>query len=106
MPEIVLTAEQARLVAESPTPVPVRDPQGNLLGHLEPPLTPERIAELKRRARAPGPRYTGAQVQARLQALEAEWQRTGGFDEAYMREFLRRLNEQDPGHMRPEERAG
>jgi hypothetical protein len=105
MPEIVLTAEQARLVEESPMPVPVRDPRGNLFGYLEPPLTPERIAELKRRARSPGPWYTGAQVQARLQALEAEWQRTGGFDEAYLREFLRRLNERDPGHMRPDTEA-
>jgi hypothetical protein len=45
-------------------------------------------------------------VQARLQALQAEWDRLGGFDEAYMREFLARLNQSDPGYMRPRDEAG
>jgi hypothetical protein len=100
MLQITLTDEQAKLIVESHLPIEVRDQRGNVLGHIEPALTPERIAELKRRARAPGPRYTGAQVQARLQALEQEWQRRGGLDEATLRELLRQMNEQDPGHMR------
>ena len=106
MPELVLTAEQARIVAQALGPVTVRDPTGKVLGHLQPRLTPEMVAELKRRAASPGPFFTGAQVQARLQALQAEWDRTGGFDEAYMRAFLERLNAADPGHMRPKEQAG
>jgi uncharacterized protein YmfQ (DUF2313 family) len=104
--EVILTDEQAKIVAQALGPVKVRDARGSILGHIEPKLTPEMIAELKRRAASPGPFYTGAQVQARLQALQEEWDRTGGFDEAYMRAFLERLNAADPGHMRPKEQAG
>jgi hypothetical protein len=106
MQELVLTEEQALVVSRARGPVTVRDPQGRVLGRLDPELTPERIAELKRLAASRGPWYTGAQVQARLRALQEEWDRTGGFDEAYMRAFLQRLNEADPGHMRPEKDAG
>ncbi len=105
MYEITLTEEQARIVMSACGPVDVRDPKGALIGHLEPKLTPETIAQLRRRARSPGPFFTGEQVQARLRAMEAEWERTGGFDEAYMDEFLARLDAADPGHMRPTEQA-
>jgi uncharacterized protein YmfQ (DUF2313 family) len=104
--DVVLNEEQADIVAHALGPVNVRDPRGTVLGRIEPRLTPELIAELRRRARSPGPRYSGAQVQARLQALQAEWDRLGGFDEAYMREFLARLNQSDPGYMRPRDEAG
>jgi hypothetical protein len=130
MSELILTEEQAKIVRQALGPVTVRDSSGTVLGHIEPivmqaldpvalhdasgtlvghfepELTPETIAELKRRARSPGPRYTGAQVQARLQALQEEWDRTGGFDETYMREFLARLDVADPGHMRPKRHSG
>jgi uncharacterized protein YmfQ (DUF2313 family) len=106
MPELVLTEEQAKIVAQALGPVTVRDAKGNVLGRIEPELTLEMIAELKRRARSPGPFYTGEQVQARLRALQEEWDRTGGFDEAYMREYLVRLDAADPGHMRPRGQAG
>jgi uncharacterized protein YmfQ (DUF2313 family) len=105
MPDLILTEEQAKIVAQALGPVEVRDASGKTLGHIEPRLTPEMIAELKRRAASPGPFYTGEQVQARLRALQEEWDRTGGFDEAYMREFLSRLDTADPGHMRPMEAA-
>jgi uncharacterized protein YmfQ (DUF2313 family) len=100
MAELILTEEQAKVVTQAFGPVPVRDPNGQMLGHVEPKLTAEMIAELKRRAASPGPWFTGEQVQARLRALQDEWDRTGGFDEAYMREFLARLDAADPGHMR------
>jgi hypothetical protein len=45
--------------------------------------------------------FTGKQVQARLRALDEEWKRTGGFDETYMRRFLKQLDAQDPPHTRP-----
>ena len=61
MPEVILSEEQARVVGEAFGPVVVRDPKGNVIGHLEPKLTPEQIAELKRRAESPGPWYTGEQ---------------------------------------------
>ncbi len=100
MPDLVLTPEQAKLMAGAAGPIAVRDTEGRLVGRLEPEWTPELIAEMKRRAAAPGPRFTGAQVQARLQALQAEWDRTGGFDQAYAMEFLARLDAADPGHYR------
>jgi uncharacterized protein YmfQ (DUF2313 family) len=100
MAEVILTEEQAKIVAASFDFVIVRDAGGTVLGHIEPKLTTEQIAELKRRARSPGPWFTGAQVQARLLALQEEWDRTGGFDEAHMREVLARLDTADPGHMR------
>jgi len=106
MAEIVLTDEQARIVAQAYGPVTVRNPNGTVLGHFEPPLTPEVIAELKRLARSPGPWYTSEQVQARLRALQEEWDRTGGFDKAYLQEFMERLNAADPGHMRSEGKTG
>ncbi|HWG42576.1 MAG TPA: hypothetical protein VN688_07295 [Gemmataceae bacterium] len=101
MSELILTEEQAKIVTQSWGPMPVRDPNGKVLGRLEPTLTPEMIAEFKRRAASPGPWFTSEQVQARLQALQKEWDRLSGFDETYMHEFLSRLDATDPGHMRP-----
>ncbi len=106
MQEIILAEDQARIVAQAQARVTVRDTRGNVLGYIEPKLTPETIAELKRLASSPGPWFTGEQIQARLQALQEEWDRTGGFDEAYMRDFLERLNAADPGHMRLKGKAG
>jgi hypothetical protein len=96
MPEIVLTDEQTKQLAGGFIPVLVKDSSGRVVGRLEPTLSPEMIAELKRRA-ATGPFYSSDQVRARLQALENEWQRVGGFDSAYALAFLERLNARDPG---------
>jgi hypothetical protein len=41
MLEIMLTDEQAKLVAQANGPVPVRDANGAVLGHIEPKLTPD-----------------------------------------------------------------
>src|SRR5262245_36293150 len=104
MAEIILTEEQTRLLARTfGGPVAVRDAKGNLLEKFDAQLTPDMIAELKRRAASPGPWFTGEQVHARLVALQEEWDRTGGFDQTYMFEFLARLDQADPGHMRTEE---
>ena len=100
MAELVLSDEQARIVSQSTKPISVRDGQGRVLGQLEPELTPQMIAELKRRLASPGPWYSSEQVESRLKALQEEWDRLGGFDEAYMKEFLRRLNDADPGRTR------
>jgi hypothetical protein len=75
-------------------------------GKTMPEISPEMIQELKRRAATPGPRYTGAQVQARLRALQEEWDHTGGFDLAHMQDVLKRLNDADPGRMGPQGFAG
>jgi hypothetical protein len=48
----------------------------------------EMLRECKRRLASNGPRYTGEEVHAMLLALQAAWDRTGGFDEEYMHAFL------------------
>jgi hypothetical protein len=100
MPELILNDEQAQLVHRADGAIVVRDTQGRVLGRLAPELSGEAIAELKRRASSAGPWYTGVQVQARLQGLQEEWERTGGFDEKRLQELLNQMNAADPGQMR------
>jgi hypothetical protein len=101
MKHLRLTEEQMKDVAEAQGQIEVRDSAGCLVGYLRIAMfTQAEIEEAKRGLNSPGPWFTGAQVQSRLQALEQEWDRTGGFDEAYMHEFLKRLDETDPGAMR------
>ena len=102
MPELILNEEQVNLVHQAKGTIFVRDTNGHVVGRIEPELTPEMIAELKRRARSPGPWYSGAQVQARLRGLQEEWDRTGGFDLNRMKELLAEMDAADPGHMREE----
>jgi hypothetical protein len=95
MPEIVLTEVQAKQITASFVRVTVKDSTGKVLGYVEPALSPEFLAELKRRAATPGPRYSGRHVQARLAALQLEWDRTGGFDISHMKAFLDSLEQTD-----------
>jgi hypothetical protein len=88
MAQIILTAEQMQIIRQALAPLSVCDPSGNVIGTLHPERCPAFIAELKRRAAAPGPRYTMAQVREHLQALEEAWEREGEFDEARLREIL------------------
>lgn len=103
MPEIVLTEEQARVVAGRPVPVVVKDPSGRVIGQFDSLPSPEWIAEMKRRAASPGPRYTGAAVRAMLDALQAERDRIGPFSVEYMEEFVRRLEQAAPATYGPKE---
>lgn len=101
MVQLRLTAEQATKLRQMDSqPVQLCDPSGEVLGWVEPPLSKEYVAQLKKKARSAGPWYTGDQVQERLKALQKERERVGDFDEAHMRELLKRLNDEDPGHMR------
>ena len=104
MPEIVLTEEQARVVAGRPIPVVVKDPSGRVVGQFDPVPDPEWIAEMKRRAAAPGPRYSSASVLAMLDAPQAERDRIGPFSAEYAHEFARKLEESDPEKYGPKER--
>jgi hypothetical protein len=70
MLQIVLTDEQAKVVATALKPVQVRDGQGNALGWINPVWTEEDIAEAKRRLASDEPRYTTAQVLEYLRSLE------------------------------------
>ena len=85
------------LVGPVPVPWPGAGPAGN--GHFADLVRAaggghvvwEMVAECKRRSAAKGPRYSSQEIQDLLRALEAEWERTGGFDEEYMHAFLDRL---------------
>jgi hypothetical protein len=92
MPYIVLTDEQVQAIEQSDGPVMVTDGHGNAYTPIRLELTAERIAEMKREAAEPGPRYSGEDIQAMFRALEDEWQRTGGFDGDYAVEFVKRLD--------------
>jgi hypothetical protein len=70
MPELILTEEQARVVAEALAPVRVRDGRGNVLGTIAPIWTEEDIADARRRLASAEPRYSTAQVLEYLRSLE------------------------------------
>ena len=72
MLEIVLTDEQAKVVATALKPVQVRDPKGNVLGCINPIWTEEDIAEAKRALASDEPWYTTEQVLAYLRSLESK----------------------------------
>src|SRR5688572_20445380 len=104
MPEIVLTEEQARVLAGAAAPVVVRDPHGATVGLLDP-REAAIIARARHRAANPSPYYyTSASVTATLDALQAERDRIGPFDAAYMHEFVRQLEAADPGKYGPRKR--
>jgi hypothetical protein len=96
MPDLILSDEQAQIVAKAQNPIPVRDGKGNLLGSLSP-LGPEAeiVAEAKRRLASGNRRISSTRVQAHLRALEDEWKRTGGFTREYLHAFLDRLRAED-----------
>jgi hypothetical protein len=106
MPDLVLTDEQANVIRQAGVnTVKVLDAAGNFLGAIEPENNQEFIAELKRRGQSPGPWYSGEQVAARLHALHTEWDRTGGFDKAYMDKYLDQLEKVDPARYGPRGKA-
>jgi len=84
MQQIVLTEDQMKILSQA-SEVDVCDPTGKVLGTV---VSPEFIAEMKRRARAPGPRYSGEQVQGHLRALQEAWDREGPFDRNRMHQIL------------------
>jgi hypothetical protein len=95
MAEIVLTPEQIEIYRRSNSPVRVKDSTGTVLGILDPALTPEYIAELKRRARE-GPWVSGEHVQRMLKFLDEAWEREGPFDKSRMRQLLAEFKSKAP----------
>jgi hypothetical protein len=81
MVQLVLTDEQLRVLAEAGYSLPIVDANGRLVGVASPPpFTDEEIAEAKRRLASDQPRYTTAEVIAKLNALvpmegDAKWVR-------------------------------
>jgi hypothetical protein len=70
MIEIVLTDEQAKVVAGALQPVQVRDGRGNLLGTIAPRWTEQDIKEAKESLATNTTWYTTEQVLAHLRSLE------------------------------------
>jgi hypothetical protein len=105
MTEIVLTEEQARILAGATSSVVVRNPSGAVVGAIDP-REAAAIARAKLRAANPSPYYyTSASVTAMLDALQAERDRIGPFDAAYAAEFVKRLEESDPEKYGPKRAA-
>jgi len=92
MKQIILTEDQARQIAEATEVVELRDSAGTLLVKVDP-FDARALADHRRR-RQEGKKLNGVSgsvVRAHLEALQAEWDRTGGFDQAYMETFLTSL---------------
>jgi hypothetical protein len=95
MLELVLTEEQAKFVAQANSPIAVRDPQGNWLGRIDPREAAIVAEVLSRRGKPQQKGIPGHKVQEHLRALQAEWDRLGGFDRDYMHRFLEKLRAED-----------
>ena len=95
MPEIMLTEEQAQVVLQAGEGVSVRDPKGDVLAVIDP-LDVAALRNFREQRDQPVHLVSSAKVREHMQALEAEWDRTGGFDASYALEFLARLREQEP----------
>jgi hypothetical protein len=72
MNQIILTDEQAQVVASALKPVPVCDAKGRVLGTIMPIWTEEDIADAKRRLASDEPRYTTAEVLEYLRSPETK----------------------------------
>jgi hypothetical protein len=94
MSEIVLTEEQTRVVRQADQEVPVRAADGEVLGVIDP-LDVAVLRRYRQRGNEPQPTISWAKMREHMRELEAEWERTGGFDEAYARDFVARLREQN-----------
>jgi hypothetical protein len=94
MVDLVLTEEQAKIVAQANGRVTIRDPQGKWLANIDPQEVAMVAEALSRRGKGENG-IPGHKVQEHLRALQAEWDRLGGFDEQYMHAFLEKLRAED-----------
>jgi hypothetical protein len=96
MKEIVLTDDQLRVLSENGGSTLMIDSRGHLYGVIRRELDVEQLARVAQRRQLPKePGIPGDRVRAHLKALEAEWERLGGFSREYMHEFLERLRAED-----------
>lgn len=95
MTQIVLTPDQVKLYNQAKEPVQVCDTHGKVLGTLPPDYSAEFIAELKRRAREPGRRYSSEQVTLYLKTLAERWEHEGPFDKQRALQILQELHGED-----------
>lgn len=95
MSQITLTPEQAKLFHQSKGPIAICDTDGKVIGTLPPDYSAEFIAELKRRAKSPGRRFSSEQVTRHMQGLAEAWNKEGPFDESRLMEILEQLRSED-----------
>ena len=80
MAQLIVTDEQARLISESDTTIPICDGRGRVIGHAvglavqtrSAVLTSRQIAEAEKRLESDGPWFTTSQVMDHLRRLESE----------------------------------
>jgi hypothetical protein len=96
MKEIILTEDQAKTLTESKEPVEIRDAAGSFVVRVDP-LDAAALAGHRRRKqqKSGGETIPGSRVRAHLDALQAEWERTGGFDEVHLRSFLDKIRAEE-----------
>ena len=70
MTQIILSADQVRVVVGASETVEVRDDQGTLLGYVVRPPGNSEVIEAKRRLESDGPWHTTEQVLKHLDSLE------------------------------------
>jgi hypothetical protein len=80
MTQILLTTEQAGILAAASEPVAICRPDGSVAGFISPkgrlitpdkcPFTPEEIAAAEKEAESPGPWYTTKEVLEHLRSLD------------------------------------
>jgi hypothetical protein len=104
MAEIILTEEQAKILAAATAAVTIRGPDGATVGVIDP-REAAIIARAKQRMESPGLSYSTATVLATLDALQAERDRVGPFRSDYALDFVQRLETSDPQKYGPEERS-
>jgi CRISPR/Cas system-associated endonuclease Cas1 len=66
MRDVVVSDDLLRAIAESNGDVRFVNARGEVLGRFEPELTPDELAEIRRRLNSNEPRYTTDQVLERL----------------------------------------
>jgi hypothetical protein len=99
MVHLILNEEQVRILRAAEGLVQMCDAAGSVVAHARPvvpldqldPADRKMVEDYLRNKGKPREKgYSSQHVREMLQALEKEWQRTGGFDKAYMDEFLAR----------------
>jgi|AP95_1055475.scaffolds.fasta_scaffold632873_1 hypothetical protein len=77
MVTIVVSDDQAKLIAEAQSEVFIRDSQGRVLGQVSPArgssrFSPDEVAELEKRLDEPGERVTTTELLERLKSRDEE----------------------------------
>lgn len=95
MPFIILSDEQARVVADASEAVELRDRTGKVLAQVEPAVPESEIAEAKRRLASDRRRWSSTRVQELLATL-TQRRAQEGVDEPKLRQILEGFRSRNP----------